>query len=486
LILATLKYYEDFILCDCRYSASDDFKKLRQRVDSICRSIRYDLIRYESDYFNGLSASLKHHLQQCTPEQVTITVEELHEQIRHLETPGPTLIKLANLDLLIQICKNLASNGHLLFLLHESDIKMSLLILNDSVVLSRVHSLLASIKKLLSNDIGMLEEMKLEVLLSGSLKDIMEPTLALKYLIFLQFCTEVKPDHVLPVDLLNGASHYFFPILIRTLRPSDLLPSDDHSYTHLYTWCLKSVSKHQFFTSRFLHILFIRLVECKKDAISKEYRLWKDGLLLVHGDGTRSIIEVTDRTTRVYLAIQCIEGCEPHLLKRRSMLTSLIKSLAHKACPAVVAEEFLLKPLKSYPPVDALEAPISKVAYSVVKSLPTVAIKTYITATPPHVTITALLHFDPFHQIEEEVLEHIIIHSQSNNKVPSSIIRKLSISLKGCNELLIFLDNEMDGSGMTYCQLYHELSQYSLFTDKNLYVSMQSIAWKYHFKIKFL
>jgi hypothetical protein len=480
-IMNNVATHDGFIHCDCRCSASDGFKLLRQKLDYICRSIRYNLIRHESDYSNRLSASLMHHIQQCTPEQVTITVEELHKQIMRLKTPEP-LNQLENMDLLIQTCNSLTSNGHLLFLLHESDSKRSLLILNDSVVLSRVHSLLASVKKLLSNDIGMLEDTKLNDLLSRALKNAMEPTLAVKYLIFSQFCTEIKPNHLIPVDLLNGVSHYFFPNLVSALRPPDLLPGDDHNYTHLYTWCMKSTSDHQFFTPRFLHILFIKLVQCEECDISRECRIWKDGLLLVHSDGTRSIIEVTDQTTRVYLAIQCVEGCESYLLKKRSMLISLIKSLAHKTCPAVVTEEFLLKPLKSYPPVDTLEVPIAKVAYSVIKRLPTVAVKTYITATPPHVTIRELLYFDPFHQIEEKVLQDITIRRQCNDVVSSFVIRKLSSALKRCNELLIFLENEQDGSGLTYCQLYHELSQYSLFTDENLYVSKRSIAWEFILK----
>jgi ankyrin repeat protein len=479
--VSTLSYH-GFILCDCRHSASANFKLFCGKLYSISCSIRHDLARHESDDSNRLSASLMHHLQQCTPKHISIMVKELHEQIRHLKTPGPTLIQLANLDLLIQICENLASNGHLLFLLHESDIMRSLLIPKESVVLSGFHSLLTPIKNLLDNDIGMLEEVKLKNLLSESLKYIVEPALAIKYLIFTQFCTIIKPGHLLPVDMHESVTHYFFPNLVCALRPLDLL-CENHGYTHLYTWCLKSASDHQFFTPRFLHILFIQLVECGENTISKECRIWKNGILLVHSDSTRAIIEVTHQTTRVYLAMQCMKmkGCRSYLPKQRAMLTSLIKSLAHKACPAVVAEEFLLKPLKSYPPVDALEVPIAKVAHSVVKSLPTVAVKTDIATTPPHATIRALLYFDPFHQIEEKALQDIIIHSQSNDEVPSFVIRKLNIALKGCNELLIFLENGTDGSGITYCQLYHELSQYSLFTDENLYVSKRSIAWEFIF-----
>jgi hypothetical protein len=149
------------------------------------------------------------------------------------------------------------------------------------------------------------------------------------------------------------------------------------------------------------------------------------------------------------------------------VLTSLIKSLAHKACPAVVAEEFLLPPLYSYPPSeDVPEVPIAKVAKSVVKSLPAVSVKT---DTPQHVTVKDLLYFDPFHRIKEKALQDIFLHSQCSDEVPPFTMRKLSDALKECNGLL---DIEMDIPGVTYRQLHCELSQYSLFhTVENLYVS---------------
>jgi hypothetical protein len=148
------------------------------------------------------------------------------------------------------------------------------------------------------------------------------------------------------------------------------------------------------------------------------------------------------------------------------MLTSLIKSLAHKTCPAVVAEEFLLPPLYSYPPSeDVPEVPIAKVAKSVVKSLPAVSVKT---DTPQHVAVKDLLYFDPFHQIEEKALQDIFIHSQCSDEVPPFTLQKLSAALKECSKRL---HNEVDSPGVTYRQLYYELSQYSLFTVENLYVS---------------
>ena len=466
--------YHGFVYCDCRYPSSDNLNQLRRNLDSICWSIRLYITHHESDYSNRLCASLMHHLQQNRSGQVTIRVNELWEQIKRLKTPGPTLVQLVDLKLLIQTCKNLSSNGHLLFFPHKSNTKKSLLVLDEDAVLAKVHACLATIKKEIGNEIGMLEEMSLKSILSEALCHIMEPTLAIKYLLFAQFCTEIKPDHLLPASLLKGVVHYFFPNLVSATRPSDLL-SGCHSYTQLYTWGLKCTNSSQFFTPRFLHTLFIQFVKCGEDKTSRENSIWKDGMLIVHANGTRSIIEVTDQTTRVCLAIQCLEGCESHLVKQRSVLISLIRSLVQKSCPAIEVGEFLLLPHNIYPPVgDTLEVQIAKVASSVITGLPTVPLKGHSINIPQHVPVKDLLLFDSFHDIKDLTLQGIFSHSMSTERVSSSTMRQVHIATKRCDELSKIFESETGTCGMremTYSQIYHELSQYSIFTNENLYVS---------------
>ena len=183
--------YHGFIHCDCWYSASNSLKQLRKNLGTICRSIRLYLTHQESDYSNRLCASLMHHLQQTRSHQVTITVSELHYQVRCLKSPGPTLVQLVELKLLLQTCSCLNSSGHLLFFKHDKSIKKSVLVLDEEEILSKIHACLKTIKSELDNDIGMLEEKKLEAILSSSMKNLLPPDIAIKYLLFAQFCTEV-------------------------------------------------------------------------------------------------------------------------------------------------------------------------------------------------------------------------------------------------------------------------------------------------------
>ena len=150
-----------------------------------------------------------------------------------------------------------------------------------------------------------------------------------------------------------------------------------------------------------------------------------------HDNGTCYIIEVTDQTTRVYLAIQCMKGCESHLVKQRSILISLIKSLAHKTCPAVAVEEVLLSPQTTYPPGSMqLEIPLARVALAVVSSAEGVAVKNPIGDTLVHIGISDLLWFDSFHATKDKFLREIFAQRQSNATAPSDILERISATVQ--------------------------------------------------------
>ena len=229
--------YHGFILCDCRYSKSPGLNQLRRKLKSICSLIQVSLTHCESNYSNRFCASLMHILKYNIPEKAIISLSEVIEHIK--ESGFPML--LLDESLLVQTCKLLSSNGHLLFMCHENNImEKSLLVLNKRVILQEVHACLRDIKAYLPNEFGIVEENTLREILSESLKNVMEPEKAIKYLIFTQLCTEIASDQLIcPPDVEKNVTYYFFPNLALASRPGDLLPPGDLKYTHLYTWCLK-------------------------------------------------------------------------------------------------------------------------------------------------------------------------------------------------------------------------------------------------------
>ena len=466
--------YHGSIFCDCRYSGSSDMKELRQKLNSVCMSIRQRITRTESDYSNRLCASLMYYLQESVSDQdPTITVRELCNLIKGLRSPGPTLVQLADLNLLIGTCETLCSNGHLIFLPHERNMKKSVLVLNQDIMLSKVHASLKLIKQNIRNEIGMLEASKLKDILSKSLGNALLPDLAIKYLIFTQFCTEVPPDHLLsaPENLMKSV-HYFFPNLVLGEKPSDLFVTTEENHSHLYTWYLKCSNAHQFFTPRFFHTLFIQLIECESGREQAKYIIWKNGILLVHSNATRCVIEVIDQTTMLCLTMQCMSGSEFRLVQQRSLLISLVKSLKNKLCPSLKLNELFTRPQMSYPPDFSVSIPIADVAKSVLTRNPTVVSKDGTNLE--HVTLFELLHFDSFHEIQESVLQELYANSFSLENVPDLMIEKICRAIKKCDYLVEALqEDETEHFKITYNKLHEELAKFSIFTDRNLYVRQQ-------------
>ena len=465
--------YHGYFPCDCRYSLSDNLSKLLQKLSSICRQIQLILVQNENEITNQSCARLMCYLNSQREIPVTIAVSDLWQLIKstkYLETYLP------NQDVFIKTCKTLSSNRHLMFLPQEDNIEQSLLVLNERVVLSTLHSCLPDFEKE-GNNFGMLDEKQLKQILSKNLGNMLEPEFATRYLLLTQFCAEISADHLVDCapSSISNRSYYFFPNLVHASRPDNLLCQGKHDYTDFYTWSLKCGKTHQFFTPRFLPALFIQITKFDGDTANSEYTIWKNGILFVHSNGTRSIVEVTDQITQLCFSIQCVEGCELQMVKHRSMLISLIRNLVSKTCPAVEVEEFLLLPDSNYPPANTTEVPLSKLAYSVINGLPTVPFKALDESAPEHIFIKQLLHFDSFHAIEDCVLRELTSHSQCAALAPQPTLCTVHSAIKGFVELAKLLEDRTSEDGMkelTYSQLYQLLVKYSIFTSENLYVSI--------------
>jgi hypothetical protein len=371
---------------------------------------------------------------------------------------------LDDAETLLQTCKDLDFCGHVLFLPHDQNKQESVLILKKDVLLPNVHACFTNIKAE-TNKMGVLKVEQLKSILASSLGDVMKPELAIKYLIFAQFCTEVSADQLMLDNAQHiSAAYYFFPNLVNaSTSPDDLLPPRNAKYTPAYTWGLKCSSSHEFFTPRFLHTLFVRLTQFERNG---KFRVWKNGLLLVHNNGTRSIIEVKNQTTHLLITMQCLEGHESLLIKQRSSIIKLTKSLMDKVCPRVKRSEYLVHPDDtSFPIENPRQIPFTDVAEAVVHGHPSISFDGHLLE---HIKIKDLLHFEPFHAIDEHILLHLFNHSHSTDVVRSSLtsspsMGRLRDTLKDCDVL--------KEDYMTYNQLYSELIQYSIFTDGKLLVS---------------
>ncbi len=173
-------------------------------------------------------------------------------------------------------------------------------------------------------------------------------------------------------------------------------------------------------------------MKCESDTNHAQCIIWKNGILLVHSNLTRCVIEVTDQTTLLYIALQSEKGHELYLVKQRSFLISLIKSLKNKSCPEVESRELLFSPTHSYPPMPGSDlVPVTDIALSVIAGLPAVTTrKDSMRTNINQVHISELLYFDSLHlnnnEIEDKTtLLNILMNSGSSDIVPSSVMERV-------------------------------------------------------------
>ncbi len=232
-----------------------------------------------------------------------------------------------------------------------------------------------------------------------------------------------------------------------------------HEYTDLYTWCMECTNAGQFFTPRYIHTLFIQLMKCENHT---QCIIWKNGILLVHSNLTRCVIEVTDQTTRLYITLQFEKGHEIYLVKQRGFLISLI--ILEKA--EWNLENFyslLLTLIHLFP----TRFSISYCCSTFFSSWPSSTHKDSTNINQVH--ISDLLYFDSLYlnnnDLEDEtILQTLLLNSHSGDIVPSYSF----VMERVCST---FEPSFSFNKTFLYKQLFEVLLKYTIFSDATLFVS---------------
>ena len=182
----------------------------------------------------------------------------------------------------------------------------------------------------------------------------------------MEFCHPVDPSALQGTNLESskatlsfppsGASHLFFPSLVKAHRPSDL-PSPR------FGWCLECSDPHQFFSNRFLHVLLLRLAftfplashlppSSSLSGLERRCLVWRNGISWESVSGVSTIVEIVDRNRWVIVLVseksrEAAETC--------SSVIRMILDLQQQLCSVVSTCECLISPsLLDHYPFDAL------------------------------------------------------------------------------------------------------------------------------------
>jgi len=226
--------------------------------------------------------------------------------------------------------------------------------------------------------------------------------------------------------------YIFFPGLISSEQPEDMIWTKDDGFSFYTGWCLLCRQQNQFFTPRSLQILLLRLafgfavsklsapLNGFRDLFSgeRECTIWKNGLRWLDLNGIETLVEMIDDGRAIVMLMRGKEGSEMSCVSLRSAVIRQILSVKEQYCRNISASEYILDPqqLKSenvYPLIkDSLDSmllyDVSLIARAFVAELPYV----WNTHHKGMVKVESLLYFDPYFQVGKTLLSDLYSDGQ--------------------------------------------------------------------------
>ena len=343
--------YGGFVSMDCRESKSKEARHLRSLLSTSQQAILSSQPSM-SLYCHVLYASLRTKLRKtsCTLHELTSTLASEEDF-----SPHPTL--------LIDLLTSLSDKGLILFVQNQEHPQSSWVVVKKDALLREVNGTLFApdhfkqYRQVASNT-GIVPIVTLKELFPQYSYEMLVGCLE-----NMEFCHPVDPSALQGTNLesnkntssspSSGASHLFFPSLVKEHRPDDL-PSPR------FGWCLGCSDPHQFFSNRFLHVLLLRLAftfplasdylppSSSLCGLERQCKVWQNGIIWNSGSGVSTIVEIVDRNRWVIVLVseksrEAAETC--------SSVIRMILDLQQQLCSVVSTCECLISPslLDRYP-----------------------------------------------------------------------------------------------------------------------------------------
>ena len=463
-------YFMELVTMDCR---KFDSKSTRKFISLLCQSQLSISSRAPSmNYY----CHLLYAFFKSKPQMVHCTLEELILLATHEDCPIPT--QSVSLS---RFLTTLNDRGMIIFLKNQQILEESWIIVNIEVLLKDINGkLFGEVKSVITG-----------IICSSTLKKLF-PQYNLEMLIgFLQtleLCHCVNLSGI-ETNLLqsiedfsqrNKEKYFFFPSLLNMCRPI-IFPGDGFSFG----WYL-SCKEYQFFTSRFLHVLLLRLAYTfplaggNHDTFHHDQtgcNVWNNGISWENEEGIRTIVELIDNQRVLVLVSHKAASRPVECYKHHSAVIRLILDLQQQFCSNLKTSEYLISHslLRNwtidiqFPSIKDL-FPIENVAKSMLLHQP------YIVScnneTYEDFKTEFVLKYEPYYQLSPSSVCELMDSSKADELVSQALIHELNYFRCSLHQIL---------PPQTHSTVRKCVDQFSLFAGRDIFVRMNNNAITYNY-----
>ena len=496
-----------FIPMNCQRHESTGMNDLRPLLVRSCSQLRIQ----EPITFNAHCFLV--YLLETFKETPAVTISTIHEKIEkqllyHREGVLDFLPK--STAALYKICVELNERGHILFLRDKKNLENSYVVIEEKSLLSEVSGTVFASEdfkqyKRLASNTGVVSLSKLAKYFPG--KDL---EIVIGFLTHLEFCHEISDQALFQLISEKyspdfGERYYLFPALI-SLKAKESIWEAKCVFKYHFGWILQCTKLEQFFSSRFLQVLLLRLaflfaLESSSEdtdnlGIYLNCSLWKNGIFWGTHFGINMLVEINDNKSVIVMCrfnasnlVKC--------LKHRSKVLHTVLECVEEFCPRTATVESFVEASS------ALEYPFelnSERTLSNVKDLTKALVSncenpSVVFPDGNSIPSESFFSFEPYAEIDVSTLQELWDKTNDNKLIPNAFLSRLVKNISNNIELLYKIFNESahvppgcsrnilyqeivnwrdksETEVRTYKDLREKLNRHSVFAGRNILVGI--------------
>ena len=458
--------FSGFVAVDCHRPAGKGVEEFVSLLAKSCKAVvdRSDSI---SIYSHVLYAFL------LTRNMVAISLQQLQAL---LEEKNDSSLP-SNVTVLIELLTILSDKGLILYLRRKES--ESWIIIKKEALLEEVNGVLfapSAIKRvyrLIASNTGLVPVSALKNLFH----DRYDIDMLVSFLIILEFCHVLDadtlkkiPTNLSPLFPTESEQLLYIPALVSAERPPDIC------LTEGVGWCLWCNNPHQFFSTRFLFLLLLRLAfkyclpkvcvgKVKPSSVlARRCKFWKDGINWINDGGVNVIVQVNEFNRRVTVLVS--DTHSPLSCSLQSQIITDILSLQKESCPSYDLIECLISP--THLSKSLVENIIDIPVFILCDVARVMLVKTKSITDSNGTMIAAVTSLftgcESFANLCPAAVKELFDDTKSLNTLPP---RFLSYLQSHCSEVMQLYDTDE----CTYLSAKEHLGNHSMFAGRNPFVS---------------